>query len=222
MRILALLLFLQTSQALAWYEDNETVMILAESGTPRIDRQSSDCPNRYSDQSLTHRLGTENVGWRPFCVIHEYLPSAVFSEVRAMAEYELENDSDYDQRITRMYVFKQEDLNPGTALSIETVKQLGMALGIPKKIIKGITFSSFIGDETTLGQFEGLYVGTDFVGDQTESLKYLRSQLMGKLVLEVTFGDGIELYPGGGFSVTHYLFILDGKLIFVKHSSWDA
>ncbi len=222
LRCTLIMLLLQATQTYAWYEDNETVMMLADSGTPIIDRQSSDCPNRYSDQSLTHRLGTENVGWRPFCVTHEYLPSSVFSEVRVMSDHELENDSDYDQRITRLYVFKQEDLKPGSSLSVKTVKDVAIALGIPSKVVKGISFSSFVGTKDSLGQFEGLYIGTDFVGDKTETLSFLRSQMEDKLVLQVTFGDGVELYPGGGFSVTHYLFIMDGKLIFVKHSWWDA
>lgn len=167
-------------------------------------------------------MGTEDVGWRPFCVTHEYLPSEVFSEVRVMKEYELENDSDYDQRLTRLYVFKQDILKPGSSMSAKTVKQVASALGIPAKVVQGISFSSFIGNEGSLSQFEGLYIGTDFVGDDSESLKFLRSQMKGKLVLQVSFGDGIELYPGGAFYATHYLFIMDGKLIFVKHSGWDA
>lgn len=139
-----------------------------------------------------------------------------------MKEYELENDSDYDQRLTRLYVFKQDILKPGSSMSAKTVKQVASALGIPAKVVQGISFSSFIGNEGSLSQFEGLYIGTDFVGDDSESLKFLRSQMKGKLVLQVSFGDGIELYPGGAFYATHYLFIMDGKLIFVKHSGWDA
>lgn len=209
---------LMSLSAHAYYEDNNKVMELADGGVPQIAYSSEDCPKSYGNKAFTHKLGA-GTGYSSLCVKQVKIPADVLSEIRTMKENELENESDYDQRLTKLYVFEQD--NYQTNLSESGVRELAKALGIPSDQIKNISFNAFVPDASSFGQFEGLVIGEDFV-DESQSLKYLRQLLKGQLVLGVSFGDEIELYPGGGFGVTYYLYFTKGKVVYVKQSGWDA
>ena len=202
------------------YSYERKVYELADSGNPELKKDSDSCPRRYSNQSYTDLLGQED-GHNTLCVKHVKLPLAVLSEIREMKSNELENESDYDQRVTALYVFEQSSFTNG-GVDSDSVKELAEKLGIPKSQIQGPTFRSFVANANSFSQFEGLALGEDYFMEQTESLKYLRTLLKGETILSISFGDGIELYPGGGFNVTHYLFLTKNKVVYVKLSWWDA
>lgn len=217
--ILTLALLISSFGAQAYYEDHPEVQALAESGKPALVKSAKECPKSYGDQSLVDRLGPAK-DYGTLCVSHQSLPSAVLSEIIEMKENELENESDYDQRVTALWVFKQDSI--GTQwMTLKKVQELADMFDIPRSQSKSPAFGSFVADSDSFGQFEGLFVG-DAYSNETATLNFLRKELKGKSVLQISMGDGVELYPGGGFQVTHYFFIVDGKLVYVKLSGWDA
>lgn len=217
--ILTLALIITSFGAQAYYEDHPVVQELAESGVPALTKKAEDCPSSYGDQSFVDRLGPSKT-YGSLCVKHKRLPGEVLSEIIEMKENELQNESDYDQRVTAFWVFEQTSFKPGW-MNSRQVKEIAKVLGIPAKQAKEPSFGSYIADEDSFGQFEGLYIGEEY-SSESATLSHLRSLLKGKTVLELSMGDGVELYPGGGFYVTHYIFIVEGKLIYVKLSGWDA
>ena len=204
----------------AYYEDHPEVEVLVNTGYAQLHKGSSACPRTYGDETLTDRLGPK-ADYNTLCVKHQSLPAEVLSEVMLMEEHELENESDYDSRVTKLYVFKQDKFTTKWGISSKEIIQLAKAFNIPVKMAKDARVSSFIGADNSVDQFEGLYVG-DAYDSNTKTHRFITKELRGKQVLQISFGDGVELYPGGGFGVTHYFFIMDGKLIYVKHSYWDA
>lgn len=204
----------------AYYEDHPEVEALVNTGYAQIYRGSSACPRSYGDETLTDRLGAKE-GYHTLCVKHVQLPANVLSEVMLMEEHELENESDYDSRVTKLYVFKQDKFTTKWGVTAKEILKLAKAFNIPAKMAKDARVSSFVGVESSVDQFAGLYVG-DAYDTSNKTHDFITGELRGRQVLQISFGDGVELYPGGGFGVTHYFFIMDGKIVYVKHSYWDA
>lgn len=206
----------------AYYEDHKVVKALAKAGKPIISHNDVECPTRYiDDDSFVDRLGTS---YDPFCVKHVSLPAKVLKEVLDMEENELENLSDYDQRVTKYYVFKQCKYNPKRYVGERGIKELAKAFNIPQDQVKGLQFSAFIADSNSFSELGGLFVrsATEGYREITRTLRHTRSLLKGQLVLRASFGDGIDLYPGGGFAVTYYIYITKTHLVYVKKSGWDS
>lgn len=217
--LLALIALSGLGNAKAYYEDVPKVRELAEAGTPEYEYRYEQCPQRYSvNKDLKDAIVTyENV----FCVDRISLPTDVLAEVLEMKDNELENDSDYDSRITRFFVFKNDDFRALQGMPLKTIKEFAKGLGIPANQLKHDNLSTFTGDHNSFSQLEGLAMGFDYV-EESLTLKHLRSLINGKTVTQVSFSDGIELYPGGGLGVTHYLLFIGEKTIYIKHSHWDA
>ncbi|MCB0367822.1 MAG: hypothetical protein H6624_01455 [Bdellovibrionaceae bacterium] len=217
-RALVAAVVVSSLSAQAYFEDNRKVRDLASGGVPQLTINSEGCPKGFGDKSLTDRLGpVETFG--TFCVKLVSLPGDVLSEIITMKDAELENESDYDQRMTKLYIFKQDTYN--TNLDLDAIKKVAKALGIPFHHLRGIRHKAFIANESSFSQFDGLMVGTEWV-DNPKSVQHLIDTLKGKLVMGVSFGDEVELYPGGGFGVTYYLYFTKGMLVYAKLSGWDA
>jgi len=88
-----------------------------------------------------------------------------------------------------------------------------------------LTVTSFHGEEGNLQQYYGLFLGLEFELESA-TYNYLLWKLSGKQVVSVSFEEGVDLYPGGGFYVTHTFFItFDGsqaKVEYVKLSWWNS
>ena len=70
--------------------------------------------------------------------------------------------------------------------------------------------------------FDGLFID-DGYETNTALLRYMTRLLEDEdKVLRVSFGDGLDLYPGGGMGVVHYFYISENYLIYAKNVGWDA
>ncbi len=201
----------------AYYEDLPEVISLANSGDFTLIENSAKCPGQYSPRQETDELrGREG----SLCVQSLKLPAEVEQEIDLMNQAELENESDYDQRITSVFAFKYHRL-VGAHANLSDVEDLASALNIPLSQMKDLTFSAEIANERTFSRFDDLFLGIEFKSNSKVSNFLLRS-FAGQKVQVITFGDGLELYAGGGFYVTHYLFISNDKAFYVKLSWWNS
>ena len=108
-----------------------------------------------------------------------------------MKTNELENWSDYDQRVTAFYHFEQEDLSPSN-VSMDAVKEVATSLGIQTQFQKNFSLSAQVINSKSFREFE--YLMIDEEGDTRgtpRSLRHLRNILKGKLAQVVTFGDEV-------------------------------
>jgi|GEM_PF-3284824 len=219
-RILAITLLALTINGQAWsyYEDNSQVIELVNSGDYKLLKDDyASCPPRHrpwDERDLLKGNASEA------CVKTYELPVDVSEEVQMMKANELENESDYDQRITEFLYFKWNKLEE-TGLSLESLESISGALNIPKDHLDNLLITSFIGSKESFSRFNYLFLGMEFkVRSATQ--EYLVELFNGKTVQALEFGSGVELYPGGGFNVTHFLFISEGKAAYVKLSWWNS
>ncbi|MGB0454018.1 MAG: hypothetical protein ACPGJV_09925 [Bacteriovoracaceae bacterium] len=218
-KLLLALTLLTSTQTFAQIDDKVTE--LTNSGTPDFTKDSSVCKSRFEDEGLTDQLGNSSNPWNSICVKRINLPYDVLQEVREMKRYEDTNESDYDSRVTRLYVFKSR-YKAQAGLGTEGTKKLTDALGIPASQTKAGHVSAFIGESRHVDRFNNLHLNDMDYSEETKIAKYLETQIKGKLVLHIQFSDGIELYPGGGMYVDHHIFLVEGKIIYVKSTWWDA
>jgi hypothetical protein len=211
------------ADGLEWVESEELraqALAIAAAGTPILIEGSTECPGRYDDERLVTKLGSGTDYGTYECVAEVDLPGDVAAELARMADAQLENESDYDQRVTKLHVFENDSFS-AHSVSLGDIERLLPALQIPEDQYTGVRFTSFEKGEEGFGYFEGLYVGEEYV-NETALLKYLRTLTADQKVLVVSFGTGVELYPGGGISGTYYLFVTDDHLIYLKQVGWDA
>jgi hypothetical protein len=142
------------------------------------------------------------------------LPANVKADIVDMTKHRFYVESDYDERITKLYVM---DHAGDLATDVGTARQLALMLNVPSSMIGTIYKRTYGSRERQfIRNFEGLYIGGDYVGDTSIS-RYLRDLLDGHDVVVHTFGpEEISLYPGGGFNTTFYLIITDSHVVYAK------
>ena len=212
--LLAALAFISLSTN-AYYEDNQRVQALADSGKAILEYESSDCER----EPFETKLGLES-GYSAICVKEVKLPVPVSYEVILMKEYELENDSDYDSRLTELRVFEGRSFSPNF-VDLQTARKLFESFSIKLPTNPNFHFQAEEMNSSSFSEFEGLFIGYDFI-EAPMSVQFLRNLLKGETAQRISFTEGVELYPGGGFNVTHHLILVKGKLIYLKNSWWDA
>ena len=207
-----------TAPAYAYYDDLPEVVDLANSGDFVLIENSQNCPeHRWAPKKQKDEIRGDKGS---LCVEFLQLPQEVSFEVSMMEDAELENESDYDQRITSVLAFKRSDFR-GAHASLATLKDFADAMNIPQSHLDTLAFNSEVASEKTFSRFDELFLGMTFKSN-SQTHKYLLESFKGQNVQVVTFGDGVELYPGGGFYVTHYLFISSDKVVYVKLSWWNS
>lgn len=204
--------------AAAYYNDLPEVIQLANSGDYILIKNSADCPShRWAPKNekdlLRGRKGS-------LCVEALSIPSEVNFEISMMEEAELENESDYDQRVTSLLAFKKSDFK-GASASLESLKKFARAMDIPTSHLESIDFTAERASDRTFSRFDELFLGMTFKSN-SQTHKFLVESFEGQNVQIITFEDGVELYPGGGFYVTHYLFLSSDKAVYVKLSWWNS
>lgn len=215
--LLSTLLVTFALSSAAYYEDHPEVITLADSGSYSLNANSSECPRRYWPKNENVELkGKEG----SLCVEELNLPQDVAFDVMEMKSSELENESDYDQRVTSVLSFRSS-LFKGVRFSLEGLTRFAKAMNIPESHLKDLNVESEKVKRSTFSMFDNLFIGLEFV-DQNNLQKWLYKELKGELVQIVTFGEGVELYPGGGFYVTHYLVIANDQAIYLKLSWWNS
>lgn len=218
MLTITLLIFMINGETWSYFDDNSQVVELVNSGDYKLIKEdSASCPpeNRPWDERDLLQGETEEA-----CVKTYELPVNVKEEVQMMKANELENESDYDQRITEVLNFKWNHFEE-SGLSLDSLKTITGALSIPKSHLDNLTIGSFIGSKESFSRFDYLFLGMEFkVRSATQ--EYLVDFFKGKPVQALEFGSGVELYPGGGFYVTHFIFISEGRAVYVKLSWWNS
>lgn len=211
------LLFLISLSAQSYYEDNTDVIRLSESGDYTIIENSEECPQRFRPGNEKDLLvGVEGA----LCLESLEVPLEVKNEVAQMKEAELENESDYDQRVTSLLSFRWSNFK-GASFSNEDLLKFALAMNIPSSHLKEIQAHAEKVTKKTFSHFDDLFLGLEFFRD-SQLQDWLYKSLKGQFIQVVSFGDGVELYPGGGFYVTHYLFIAKDKAFYVKLSWWNS
>ena len=210
--ILILLSFVAISgSAWSYYDENEQVRELAHSG--RFERLHSACESEGLGSDALVRDGEK------LCLDILPIPSSVESEVEFMKSNELENESDYDQRIVSIFHFsspalQQESVEIKDILelySFVNVKANASELNIESEVINNASFS----------EFDELFVDL-FYKVNSNSQSFIKSAFEGELVQIIKFEQGVELYPGGGFYVSHYLVISAKHAMYIKFSWWNS
>jgi hypothetical protein len=205
------------NNALAYSDqDQDKMMELSRSGHPVL-KKGETCPSH----SPLLFAGADN-RYASHCVKKEIIPSTVSAEISMMKEYELENESDYDQRVTELVILKSDRFNT-RFISTKTLKKYFKALDVDHdNLLENITLSvKNYNRENPLRNYDSLFVGEEYK-DDTYLSTFLKSQLSNKQVLKIELNDGVELYPGGGLSVSYSIFMIEGYLIYTKHMNWDA
>ena len=204
--LLIALSLLSFSGAFASYEDHETVQELAASGEYHLEASES-C---VEEQLL---LGSD-------CVKVFDLPGHVAREVENMKINELENESDYDQRITSLLHFKSQKISQDY-VSVKSVVDLFSGLNVEVNDLEAIAFESEIVDRRSFERFDELFVDLFYKVD-SNTQKFIRNSFMGKMIDIISYEEGVELYPGGGFYVTHYLIVSAQEVMYVKRAWWNS
>lgn len=203
--------------ARAEYEDNPQVQKLVEAGQFEVALDACG-----QDPSQTTSLSEDDAlirGDKKICLHNISLPSIVESEVGQMHIDELQNESDYDQRITSMLHFSWKNLESDDII-LDDVINLFSVLNVnvdPDKL----ELHSEVVNHSSFSEFDDLFVELFFkINSNTQ--EFIRSSFEGELVQFVKFEQGVELYPGGGFNVTHYLLISSHHTMYIKLSWWNS
>lgn len=217
--VLCLVLFGAFSSDTVWadYEDNLKVQKLVEAGQFEIsyhacEQDSSGATNLKEDDVLFNAD-------KKICLHNIPLPSAVESEVGHMRANELQNESDYDQRITSMLHFSWKNLESDNIV-LDDVINLFSVLNVEVDPDK-VELHSEVINHSSFSEFDDLFVDLFFkVNSNTQ--EFIRNSFQGELVQVVKFEEGVELYPGGGFYVTHYMVISLHHAMYIKLSWWNS
>lgn len=215
--LISFFLFSFLFSSYAYYEDNADVLRLVRAGETEVIRNSQKCPKLYGPKNEKDLLKGQD---HALCIDILELPEEVTFEVMQMKEAELENESDYDQRVTSLLSFRWQKLSH-QSFSLKSIKELSRALNIPEGHISDLHVEAELVGNKSFSMFDNLFVGLEFF-DRSHVQSYLLKEFKGELVQIVSFGDGVSLYPGGGFYVTHYLIIGKEKVSYVKLSWWNS
>jgi hypothetical protein len=226
LKLVALLLFsLLSLSAAALYEDVPEVMRLSRSGDYEIINSSRYCAVQGAvNGEMDLLIGKEGT----LCIDSIVLPKSVKEEIALMEASELENESDYDQRITSFLAFRWSGLKE-EGLTPKTLTTLAKSLNINLEEMQDGQISDFRGDENSFNEFTELFHGLEYVeGSKTQD--FLIRSFLRKSVQSVQFHQEVPLYPGGGFNVTHYFFYSpstteegsQGQVVYVKLSWWNS
>ena len=204
-----------------------TVDDLVSQGQMQLQLNSKKCKNA----KYPHQLGQFPSQFQSPCVLPVQLPLAVEVEIGTMRANELENESDYDQRVTRLEIFEHKHYNPAWSMDLEGIKTLAKNFNIKRVNTEdgyknpGLSVSALLVTPKSFQHHGGdLMLGDGYDFDQTEALfpNYLGNLLNGQLAIHFQFGEFLGLYPGGGFGVVHHFYITQTHLVYLKHSGWDA
>lgn len=224
MLILCFVLFGIFSSSTTWadYEDNPEVQKLVEAGKFEISfhacGQDSSQSSEYSEYEYKEDDVLFNAN-KKICLHNIPLPSAVESEVGHMRANELQNESDYDQRITSILHFSWKNLESDNIV-LDDVINLFSVLNVSVDPDK-VELHSEVVNQSSFSEFDDLFIDLFFkVNSSTQ--EFIRSSFQGELVQVVKFEEGVELYPGGGFYVTHYMIISLHHAMYIKLSWWNS
>ncbi|MBC96659.1 MAG: hypothetical protein CME63_02850 [Halobacteriovoraceae bacterium] len=210
--ILFTLTLLTWKQALAYYEDHPVVRDLVESGRFEVSYNSCASEERFHKDALVR--DNERV-----CLSIFPLPGNVEAEVGHMRSNELENESDYDQRITSLFHFSLDEIQRNE-IELADISHILSFLNVEIDATE-LSLQSEIIDEYSFSEFDELFVDLFFKAS-SGTQDYIRKTFMGELVQIIKFEDGVELYPGGGFFTTHYLIISKKQSMYIKFSWWNS
>ncbi len=210
--ILIFLSFLAISDsAWSYYDDNEQVRALVNSGQFEMLRSACESEGPGSDALI---LGDEKL-----CLDILPLPYSVESEVEFMKSNELENESDYDQRIVSMFHFSSPVLQQDS-LEIRDIIELYSFVNVQARANE-LNIKSEVINNASFSEFDELFVDL-FYKVNSNSQNFVKSAFEGELVQIIKFEEGVELYPGGGFYVSHYLVISAKHAMYIKFSWWNS
>jgi hypothetical protein len=217
LKLVAIAVFLLNLSSFAYYEDLPQVVELANAGDYHLVLDGQACPRRYGPKNEVHQLrGKEG----QLCLESLKVPAEVVFEVAQMEGAELENESDYDQRVTSVLSFRSE-LFKDQRFSLSGLKAFAKAMDIPVRHLENVAVRGEQVRSGSFSMFNDLFVGLEYI-DRSEVQKWLYREFSGQSVQIISFGDGVELYPGGGFYVTHYLIVCDDKAVYLKLSWWNS
>lgn len=208
--ILIILSFVFSAASWSYYEDNAEVQKLVKAG--RYELSFRACDQEKEADALVSAD-------KKICVNHIPLPFAVEAEVGHMRSNELENESDYDQRITSILHFSWGEFER-QSIEFDNVVDFFSALNVQAKP-EEISLRSEVVNPYSFSEFDELFIDLFFkVNSNTQD--FIRSSFKGELVQIVKYEEGVELYPGGGFYVSHYLIISSKHAMYVKLSWWNS
>lgn len=209
----------------ALYEEVPEVARLSKSGDYKLFPSSRYCAVQGAQKGEFDLL----VGSKETLCIHSItLPKSVREEVALMEASELENESDYDQRVTSLLAFRWSELDK-TGLTPKTLKRLALSLNINAEEMKNIQINDFYSDEFSFDVFRELFLGLEYA-EGTKTQDFLIRSFLHRNVQSASFHHEVPLYPGGGFNVTHYFFYSSGngdetsqgQVVYVKLSWWNS
>jgi hypothetical protein len=212
----------QAEEELDWVErteDRETIEMLARSGSPRVAIDSDRCGGEFKDY-----LGRDSQG-DVVCVNQWALPSNVLEEVKIGNQHRFKNASDYDKRVTRLYVYEHNgELN--RFLDSDDIAMLARAFDIPTGTNQlQAQPNIFTRDDGDIAYFQslnsGMYVGNDYVAE-TLTYEYAVEVLHGEPMKTMEWKTEVVLYPGGGFTTSYEVIVQENMLIFIKIEGWNS
>ncbi len=184
----------------------------ADEGMMQAALTGGECMLHPGFRDIVHHLA---------CVAGD-LPEAVAADVATMEASRFANESDYDQRVTKLFVFKH-DGDLARRQTSESLKALAQALGVPEAMVQAVGVPRCHGKQhDALHVLESLYVGTEFV-EQTSLYHFALETLGDAAALIVTFGpEGVDLYPGGGYTTDFAVWITKDYVVYAKREGWNS
>ena len=207
--LMLILNLLFCSASWSYYEDNSEVQRLVRAGRYEVDYRG--CEDQSADALIV-----EN---EKLCLNILPLPSMVEAEVGHMRSNELENESDYDQRITSLLHFSVSDLKK-QRIDLEDVLGVFSFLNV-NAMADELSLASEVVDTQSFPEFDELFIDL-FYKAGSNSQQFIRDSFRGELVQIIKYEEGVELYPGGGFFVSHYLIIAANHAMYIKFSWWNS
>lgn len=203
----------EQEDSLNWIDDaaaKQLVLDYAKAGQPEL---------IATDECFA---GQAQLGGSDYCMEPVKLPAQVLKQIVKMNAQRFDNVSDYDQRITKLYVFNHAG-NLGTYIDEDEARGLAESLSIPSELIGAMSVKSYSADDRSfLSLLTGLTVDESFQ-DETLLHGYAKELIAGKKAKVFTFGpDEITLYPGGGFGILFQLIITDDHMIYIKNEGWNS
>jgi len=204
----------QAARQLSWIENDEwrqMVIAQAKAGQPSV-KYSRSC-----SRDFPVRIGNSAQCFDPIS-----LPRNVLSDVIQMNAHRFFSESDYDQRVTKLYAFRHNGTY-ASWLGQTDIEALAKDFNVPSDMIGRVSVRSYqAGDTTFKSLLDGLFITTDFVEDTSISA-FVADIVGGDAVRVFSFGPNeVGLYPGGGFNATFSIWVTDTHLIYVKREGWDA
>ena len=219
--LLSIVTLLFSASSFAWSaQEQKAIDALVDAGNPQLQSNHNICANKSMQDLLVYRPYANNPG---VCVSLKKLPKNVLQEVLFMEEEQTENESDYDSRITKVYVIETDGvLSYKNGFSDFTIGEMKKTFSIPESAKMTFEMMAPVNSVFKMLPYYLTYGQGGFDVEDTYIGQYLKDQMRDETGIHFEFTEEIGLYPGGGINATYHIFTMDKKIVYLKMVWWNS